>query len=66
MWDGCGLRGFDGGSHARMISQLHQLLADLIPGGAKKNLSAAQAKVLLAGVWPGIPPGRPAAGSLPS
>jgi transposase len=27
-----------------MISQLHQLLLELIPGGAKKDLSAAQAK----------------------
>ena len=31
-----------------MISQLHQLLLELIPGGAKKDLSAAQAKALLA------------------
>jgi transposase len=35
-----------------MISQLHQLLLELIPGGAKKDLSAAQAKVLLAAVRP--------------
>lgn len=38
--------------HTRMTSQLHQLLLDLIPGGAKKDLSAAQAKALLAGVRP--------------
>ena len=37
-----------GEDHTRMICQLHQLLADLIPGGAKKALSAAQAKALLA------------------
>ncbi|MFC6022920.1 hypothetical protein ACFP2T_43065 [Plantactinospora solaniradicis] len=31
---------------------MHQLLLELIPGGAKKSLSAAQAKVLLATVRP--------------
>lgn len=37
-----------GEDHTRMVFQLHQLLLELIPGGAKKDLSAAQAKVLLA------------------
>ncbi len=41
-----------GEDHTRMICQLHQLLADLIPGGAKKALSAAQARALLARVRP--------------
>jgi transposase len=41
-----------GEDHTRMISQLHQLLLELIPGGAKKNLSAAQARALLATVRP--------------
>jgi hypothetical protein len=41
-----------GEDHTRMICQLHRLLADLIPGGANKSLSAAQAKVLLARVRP--------------
>jgi transposase len=41
-----------GEEHSRKISQLHQLLLELIPGGAKKYLSAAQAKTLLAGVRP--------------
>jgi transposase len=41
-----------GEDHTRMISQLHQLLLELIPGGAKKDLSAAQAKGLLAKVRP--------------
>ncbi|HVQ18049.1 MAG TPA: transposase [Actinomycetes bacterium] len=41
-----------GEDHTRMTSQLHQLLLELIPGGAKKDLSAAQAKVLLARVRP--------------
>ena len=41
-----------GEDHTRMISQLHQLLLELIPGGAKKALSAAQARALLARVRP--------------
>ena len=41
-----------GEDHTRMVSQLHQLLLELIPGGAKKSLSAAQAKGLLATVRP--------------
>jgi transposase len=38
-----------GEEHTRKTSQLHQLL---IPGGAKRNLSAAQAKALLAKIRP--------------
>jgi transposase len=41
-----------GEDHTRMVSQLHRLLLELIPGGAKRDLSAAQAKVLLATVRP--------------
>jgi hypothetical protein len=41
-----------GEEHTRMVSQLHALLLELIPGGAKKALSAAQAKALLAKVRP--------------
>jgi transposase len=41
-----------GEDHTRMISQLHQLLLELIPGGAHTSLSAAQAKALLARVRP--------------
>jgi transposase len=41
-----------GEDHTRMTSQLHQLLLELIPGGAKRHLSAAQAKALLAKVRP--------------
>ncbi|HEX8863097.1 MAG TPA: IS110 family transposase [Actinomycetes bacterium] len=41
-----------GDDHTRMIAQLHHLLLQLIPGGAKKDLSAAQAKALLATVRP--------------
>jgi hypothetical protein len=41
-----------GEDHTRMISQLHQLLLELIPGGAKRDLAAAQARALLAQVHP--------------
>ena len=41
-----------GENHTRMIAQLHHLLLELIAGGAKKDLSAAQAKALLAKVRP--------------
>ena len=35
-----------------MVAQLHQLLLELVPGGAKKDLTAAQAKAILAKVRP--------------
>ena len=41
-----------GEDHTRMVAQLHQLLLELIPGGANKDLSAAQAKALLAKIRP--------------
>ncbi len=41
-----------GEDHTAMVAQLHHLLLELIPGGAKKDLSAAQAKALLAKVRP--------------
>lgn len=41
-----------GDEHTRKTCQLHQLLLELIPGGAKRDLSAAQAKALLAKVRP--------------
>ncbi len=41
-----------GEDHTRMVAQLHHLLLELIAGGAKKDLSAAQAKALLAKVRP--------------
>jgi transposase len=41
-----------GDDHTRMVSQLHRLVLELIPGGAKKHLSAAQAKALLGKVRP--------------
>src|SRR4051812_11149047 len=41
-----------GEEHTRKTCQLHGLLLELIPGGAKRDLSAAQAKALLATVRP--------------
>ena len=41
-----------GEDHTRMVCQLHQLLLELLPGGAKRDLSAAQARKLLATVRP--------------
>ncbi len=41
-----------GEDHTRMVCQLHQLLLELIPGEAKRDLSAAQARKLLAGSRP--------------
>jgi len=41
-----------GEEHTRKVCQLHALLLELIPGGAKKALSATQAKALLATVRP--------------
>lgn len=41
-----------GEDHTRMVCQLHQLLLELVAGGAKKNLSAAQARKILAGIRP--------------
>ena len=37
-----------GDEHTRKMSQVHHLLLELIPGGAKKDLSAAQAKASVA------------------
>ncbi len=41
-----------GEEHTRMVAQLHHLLLELVPGGAKRFLSAAQAKQILAKVRP--------------
>ena len=40
------------GERTRTANRLHALLRDLIPGGAKRNLSADQAAALLRGVHP--------------
>jgi transposase len=47
-----------GEDHTRIVSQVHALLLELIPGGAKRDLSAAQAKRLLATVRPRDAAGR--------
>jgi transposase len=41
-----------GEDHTRIVSQVHALLLELIPGGAKRDLSAAQARKLIATVRP--------------
>jgi transposase len=41
-----------GDEHTRKVSQLHRILLEMLPGGAKKYLSAAQAKALLSTVRP--------------
>jgi transposase len=39
-----------GAARTETVSRLHHLLLELIPGGAKKNLTTGQARALLAGV----------------
>jgi transposase len=41
-----------GEEHTRKVSQLHALLLELVPGGAMKSLTAAQARQLLTAVRP--------------
>jgi len=41
-----------GDEHTRKIAQLHALLLEVVPGGAKRFLSAAQARRILASVRP--------------
>lgn len=41
-----------GQEHVAKVCQPHQVLLELVPGGAPKSLSAAQARKLLAGVRP--------------
>jgi transposase len=47
-----------GAEHTRKVCQLHKLLLELLPGGAKRSLSAAQAKDLLKKVRPTTPAGK--------
>jgi transposase len=47
-----------GEDHTRMVCQLHRILLELLPGGAKRDLSAAQARRLLAAVRPADPAGK--------
>jgi len=41
-----------GDEHTRKVSQLHRILLEMLPGGAKKYLSAAQARALLSTARP--------------
>ena len=41
-----------GEEHTRKISQLHRVLLEMLPGGAKQYLSAAQARALLTTIRP--------------
>lgn len=43
-----------GEEHTRKVSQLHRILLEMLPGGAKRFLSAAQARAILAGVRPAM------------
>jgi transposase len=47
-----GRRDEPGVARSQTINRIHRLLLELLPGGAKKFLSAAQARELLAGVRP--------------
>ena len=59
-------RGELGRARTQAASRLHRLLLDLFPGGAKKFLSAQQARAMLATIRPRDLPGKTAAGSPPS
>jgi transposase len=45
-------------ARTQTVNRLHRLLADLVPGGAARHLTAVQAKALLASVRPRDLPGR--------
>jgi transposase len=43
-------------ARTQTINRLHRLLMDLVPGGARRNLTAKRAAVLLAGITPASAP----------
>ncbi|MGN6753586.1 MAG: IS110 family transposase [Intrasporangium sp.] len=49
-----------GEEHTRKVGQLHRILSEMLSGGAKQYLSAAQARKILAGSGPGTRSARPA------
>lgn len=55
-----------GHARAQTVNRLHRLLLELLPEGAKKFLSAAQARVQLASVLPATSLARPVGGWPPS
>jgi transposase len=52
-----------GRARTQTINRLHRLLLELFPGGAKRFLSARQARTLIATIKPATSPARRAAGS---
>ncbi len=54
-----------GRARTQVISRLHRLLLELLPGGAKKYLSARQARAIIAAVRPRDLVGKTRAGSPP-
>ena len=44
-------------ARTQTINRLHRLLVDLVPGGARRNLTANRAATLLAAVTPAVPAG---------
>jgi transposase len=50
-------------SRTKTVNHLHQLLMELIPAGAHRNLTASKAIALLATIRPALLPPRPAASS---
>jgi transposase len=55
-----------GEEHTYKVNQLHALVLELVPGGAKRDLSAAQARKILAGGARATSWARPESGSRPS
>jgi transposase len=53
-------------ARTQTINRLHRLLVDLVPGGARRNLTAKRAAVLLAGVTPAVGRGLPVPGRRPA
>jgi transposase len=51
------------GQRVQTVNRLQRLLAELTPGEAKRDITALQAKKILASVRPRTWPGRPVAGS---
>lgn len=55
-----------GEDHTRMISEVHQLLLELISGGAKRDPPPPKPRPCWLSSAPATPPGRPAAVSPPN
>jgi hypothetical protein len=55
-----------GQARTELLNRIHKLLLELVPGGAKKYLSADQARTILATSAPATWSGAPAGGWPPS